>query len=187
MPELAREILLVVGMVAATVVMHMLGLNGLTQLTRVQLEHFRTPWLRLDRVLAPLGMVMGLFLLHALEVTAYAALYHGLSDDLPNWETALYVSAGAYSTAGWTGVTVPVGWRVLAAFESLNGILLLGWSTAFLFQTLHRILQTEETHPLPEGALAEEVVEEVVEELQDAAADAGIDSPRPSGSGNAAP
>jgi len=187
MPDQARELLLVCGMVAATVLLHTLGLTGLTQLTRLQIEHLRTPWLRLDRVVTPLGMVSGLFLLHAAEVAGYAALYRGLSNDLPDWESAFYVSAGAYSTAGWTGVTVPPGWRVLAAFESLNGILLLGWSTAFLFQTLHRVLQTEETHPLPEGALAEEVAEEVVEELQEVAADAGNASPRPRRSGRGAP
>ena len=191
MPDLARELLLVCGMVAATVLLHTLGLASLTQLTRLQIEHLRTPWLRVDRLVTPLGMVIGLFLLHATEVAGYAALYRGLSDDLPDWESAFYVSAGAYSTAGWTGVTVPAGWRVLAAFESLNGILLLGWSTAFLFQTLHRILQTEETHPLPEGALAEEPAGEteiVIDEPQaDGAAVVGIESPRPRRSGRGAP
>ncbi|MFI4950058.1 MAG: hypothetical protein ACHP7A_03365 [Caulobacterales bacterium] len=186
MHGLARELLAVLGMAAAMVVTHMLGLTGLTHLTRLHIQHLRTPWLALDRLLVPLSMVMGLFLLHGLEVTAYAAVYQDVGA-IHGWEEALYLSAGAYSTAGWTGVRLSDGWRLLAAFESLTGILLLGWSTAFLFQTLHRILQTEETHPLPEGAIAEEVVEEVAAEPQPEAATAGMASPRPSRSGNGAP
>lgn len=177
MPHLALELAVVLAMAAVTVVMHMLGLAGLTQATRYHINHLRTPWLSVDRFLAPLSMVMGLFLLHGAEVAVYAAvLKHVL--DAPSWDMALYVSAAAYSTAGWTGVTVHQGWRLLAAFESLNGMLLLGWSTAFLFQSLHRILQTEETHPLPEGALAEEV-EEAVEEAVERVSPPRPAPPRP--------
>ena len=52
--------------------------------------------------------------------------------------------------------------------ESLNGMLLIGWSTAFLFQNLHRILTNEDDHPLPAGAIAKA-------------------SPRPNRSGKGAP
>lgn len=182
MPDLAQELLIVLAMMAGTVAAHLTGLAGLTQLTRLHIEHLRTPWLALDRQLVPLTMVMGLVLLHAAEVFAYAAVYHGVGA-ATDWEEALFLSAGAYSTAGWESVTTPPAWRVVVAFEALNGILLVGWSTAFLFQSLHRILQTEESHPLPEGAM----VEDAAEELQEAAADAGMDSPRPSGSGRGAP
>jgi hypothetical protein len=186
MPGLAQELLVVLAMMAGTVVLHMLGLTELTNLTRVHIQRWRTPWLTLDRLLAPLLMVIGLFGLHTLEVTAYAVVYRQVGA-VSGWEAALYLSAGAYSTAGWTGVSLAKAWRVLAAFESLNGILLLGWSTAFLFQTLHRILQTEETHPLPEGALAEEISAATTADRQEAAAEAGMASPRPSGSRSGSP
>jgi hypothetical protein len=184
MPHLARELVVLLAMVAMTVVAHMLGLLGLTHATRLHIEHFRTRWLALDRLLVPLTLVMGLFALHAFEVGLYAAAFQAARATF-SWEEALYVSAGAYSTAGWAGVTIPPEWRLLAAFESLNGMLLLGWSTAFLFQSLHRILQTEETHPLPEGAIAEEVAEEIVDEAQAAAA--AMPSPRRKRSGRGAP
>ena len=181
---------MVLAMMVATVVLHMLGLTSLTRITSVHIERWRTPWLSLDRLLAPLLMVVGLFMVHVLEVAGYAVVYHQVGA-AGSWEAALYLSAGAYSTAGWTGVTLAKAWRVVAAFESLNGILLLGWSTAFLFQTLNRILQTEETHPLSEGALAEEPAGEtelVIDEPQaDGAAVVGIDSPRPKRSGRGAP
>jgi hypothetical protein len=190
LPNLAQELPVVLAMMVATVVLHMSGLTALTNLTRLHIERWRTPWLSVDRLLAPLLMVVGLFGLHALEVAAYAVVYRQVGA-VSGWEAALYLSAGAYSTAGWTGLVLAKSWRVLAAFESLNGILLLGWSTAFLFQTLHRILQTEETHPLQEGALAEEPLGEtelVIDEPQaDGAAVVGIESPRRRRSGKGAP
>lgn len=177
MSELARDLLLAAGMAAATVVLHMAGLMSLVQLTRLHIEHLRTPWLQIDRLLVPLTMVMGLFIVHSLEVFAYAAVY--VTDRaVGNWEDGLYLSAGAYSTAGWSELHVPNGWRLLAAIEALNGMLLVGWLTAFLFQNLHRILQTEESHPLPEGAIATDADEAVHE---------GIASSRASGSGSGSP
>ena len=155
MHQLTRELFIVLGMVALMVAAHMVGLMALVRLTQLHLKHMRTPWLALDRVLVPLLMVTGLFGLHGLEVGAYAALYEGLGVTR-TWEGAFFLSAGSYSTAGWLSEP-PRAWRLVAAFESLNGMLLIGWSTAFLFQTLHRILQTEENHPLPEGAIAPEI------------------------------
>lgn len=185
MPELVREIPIVLGMVAATVLVHMLGLMGLTQLTKFHIDHFRTPWLTVDRLLVPLAMVTGLFLLHGIEVAAYAATFMavGMTE---HWEAAVYVSVSAYSTAGWTGVIVGHDWRVLAAFESLNGMLLLGWSTAYLFQTLHRILQTEQNHPLQEGAISEEPAGPHEAAVAEAVAFA-TPSPRRNRSGRGAP
>jgi hypothetical protein len=170
MHGLAEELLVSFGMVAVMIVCHMVGLLTLVRAVRLHIEHFRTPWLVLDRLLVPLTMGAGLFIVHGLEVWAYAAVYRACGA-ASSWEQALYVSAGAYSTAGWTGDRVPDGWRVTAALEALTGLLLVGWSTAFLFQTLQRILATEESHPLPEGAIAvEPAVVEPTEEPDEQAA-----------------
>jgi hypothetical protein len=181
MNDLAGELLVSLGMVSSMVLLHIVGLTALLRLTRLHLDHFRTPWLTLDRLLVPLSMVTGLFALHGLEVWAYAVLYER-TGAVSGWEQALFVSAGAYSTAGWVGVHVTDGWRVTAALESLNGMLLMGWSTAFLFQTLHRILQTEANHPLPEGAIA--TGSDHPDEADEVS---GSVSPRPSRSGKGAP
>ncbi len=158
-----RELLVVVAMAAATIGVHVTGLFGLTRLVALHLKHLRSPWLTLDRLLVPLGIASGLFLLHFGEVVLYAGLYDR-AEATHDLENALYLSAGAYSTAGWADVKVPTGWRLVAAFESLNGMLLLGWSTAYLFQTLQRILITEDSHPLPEGAIATDPVEPLPED-----------------------
>ena len=40
---------------------------------------------------------------------------------------------------GCYGDVIPVeGWRILGPMTALNGILLIGWSTALIFQVLRR-------------------------------------------------
>jgi voltage-gated potassium channel len=156
MNGLERELAIATGMVVMTVLVHLIGLSLLVRLTAFHLSRFTT-WLSLDRLLVPAGMVLGIFVIHGVEIWAYALLYWSTAaaDDL---ESALYLSAGAYSTAGWVDLHLRAGWRVVVALESVNGMILLGWSTAFLFQNLHRLMTTEKSHPLPEGAIAKEIL-----------------------------
>jgi len=154
-------------MAALTIFCHLLGLNGLARMTRYQIDRLRSPWLRVDRLIIPLALSFCLFTLHAVEVGCFAILFHAVKAT-SGWEEAIYFSTSAYSAADVTSLDFSRAWRVTGALESLNGVLLIGWSTAFLFTNLGRILHTEETHPLPAGAIA-------------------ALSPRPSGSRSSAP
>jgi len=150
--SLERELLISTGMVLFTVLTHLVGLNLLIQLTRIHVLRFATS-VKVDRILVPLGMVLGIFVIHGVEVWAYAFLYvfGGATQAL---ESALYLSLGAYTTTGWVDVHLTPGWRLVLSLESITGLLMVGWSTAFFFQNLTRLMVTEETHPLPEGAIA---------------------------------
>lgn len=163
--DLPLELAVAGGMFVVTVVIHLTGLMTLIKLAHFHLTHARTPWLALDRVIAPTLLALGLFAVHSLEVMAYAAMFKGVGAT-HTWEEAIYASAAAYSTAGLAGPAAAQHWRVVGGLESLNGMLLIGWSTAFLFQNLQRILVREEDHPLPEGAIAKEI-EEIEEEIEE--------------------
>ncbi len=160
--NLLHELAVSTSLVAATVAIHLVGLDLLMTLAGVHLRHFTTSWLHLDRLLSPLGMVLGLFGLHGLEIWFYAFAYLTL-DALPTLEQALYFSTSAYSTLGEAGAFLPVKWRIVGALEGVNGMLLIGWSTAFLFQVLNRLLEPDEgEHPLPRGAIAKRREQAVV-------------------------
>jgi hypothetical protein len=152
MSNLPTELLISTVMVSLTVVVHLAGLDLLLSLTGLHLKLFKTPWPRIDRLLVPLGIALGLFVLHGLEIWLYAFAYR-LLGILPDLEQALYVSTSAYSTVGEAGAALPPPWRVLGVLEAVNGMLLLGWSTAFLFRILDH-LQAERQHPLPRGAIS---------------------------------
>jgi voltage-gated potassium channel len=140
--------------VSATIVIHLLGLDALQMLVRLHLRKLAR-WLDLNRLVVPLGIVLGLFLLHGVEIWLYALVYH-FAGVLGTLEQALYFSTSAYSTVGETGALLPASWRIIGVLESVNGMLLIGWSTAFLFQVLqHLTWEEEEEHQsLPKGAIA---------------------------------
>jgi hypothetical protein len=136
-----------------TILTHVMGLTALTSLGSFHLTRARAPWLALDRILIPTLMVYGLVLLHGVEIATYAFAFRWLGAT-PNLGDAIYFSVASYSTADVAQLDLKPHWREVGALESLNGILLIGWSTAYLFQNMHRILNSEGTHPFPAGAIA---------------------------------
>ena len=141
--HLLRELLVASVMVAITVVTHVAGLAGLLAMMRSHQSRFSTRRVALDQVIIILGVAFGLFALHAIEIWAYAFLYLRLTD-WPTFEQALYFSTTTYTTIGYGDVTLPPAWRVLGAIEGANGIILLGWSTAFFVSVVGRIRALEQ-------------------------------------------
>lgn len=128
-------------MVALTILIHLVGLGLLLELLRAHGRQFRDRK-PLPQAVLILTVVLGLFALHALEIWGYAALYSALRT-LHDFEEALYFSTVTYTTIGYGDLTLPKPWRVLGAIEGANGIILLGWSTAFFFSVLQRIRTVE--------------------------------------------
>lgn len=151
--NLPHELVIATGLVAGTVVIHLVGLEVLMRLTDLYLRRFVSISVHVDRLLVPLGIVLGLFILHGAEIWLYAAFFL-TTGILPNLEEALYFSTSAYSTLGEAGAILPKAWRVVGTLEGVNGMLLIGWSTAFLFQMLGHLMDSDEDHPLPKGAIS---------------------------------
>lgn len=85
---------------------------------------------------------LGLLLLHCLQILIWAVAYRLLTPVQPidNLETAVYFSAVTFTTLGYGDITLSSEqWRLLTGIEALNGVLLLGWSTALLYAVVHRI------------------------------------------------
>jgi hypothetical protein len=152
MNYLSSELLMSTVMVGMTVVVHLAGLDVLLSLTGLHLRFFKTHW-HIDRLLVPLGIVLGLFAVHGLEIWLYAFAY-ALMGLQPTLEDALYFSTSAYSTLGEVGAVLPHHWRIVGVQEGVNGMLLIGWSTAFLFQILDHLLAASDHHAIPRGAIA---------------------------------
>jgi len=150
--NLAAQLLLSTALVSATVVMHLIGLGVLRRLVRLHLERFLL-FVHLDRVIVPMGVVLGLFVVHGAEIWLYALTYRamGLTDSL---EEALFISTSSYSTIGEAAGLLPANWRLVGVLEGVNGMLLIGWSTAFLFQLLDHIMSDDEEVQAQKGAIA---------------------------------
>ncbi|MEN9682596.1 MAG: hypothetical protein RIQ99_207 [Pseudomonadota bacterium] len=128
-------------MVVACVVVHGFGLFGLNRALRTEvalerLQHINP--LSPRGVVFTLGIVIAMLALHGVEIWLFALTYLGLGA-IQDLESALYFSTISYSTVGYNDTHILVQWRLLGAFESILGMLQLGWSTAFFFRMLDRI------------------------------------------------
>ncbi|OIN86838.1 MAG: hypothetical protein AUJ12_04285 [Alphaproteobacteria bacterium CG1_02_46_17] len=61
---------------------------------------------------------------------------------LPTLEDALYFSSATFTTVGYGDVVLTHKWRVLSGTEAINGLLLFGWSTAFIFEIMAKLYTT---------------------------------------------
>ena len=128
-------------LILTMVVIHGLGLALLARVvhSETQEEHTRhlTP-LSLRGIAFTVVIVFGLFALHGIEIWSFALFYLAVNA-LPTLESALYFSSITYGTIGYSDSAVALEWRLVAAFEGIAGIILLGWSTAFFVRLLGRI------------------------------------------------
>jgi len=76
--------------------------------------------------------------LHAMEAGIWAAAYRVLGA-LPDRRTAMLYSLNAMTSYGHVNVNLADHWHLLGALEALNGWLLFGLSTAFLFATMEKV------------------------------------------------
>jgi hypothetical protein len=74
-------------------------------------------------------------LLHAIEGGIWAGLYWMLGA-LPDGKSALLYSLGAMTTYGHESFYLAAHWRLMGTLEALNGMILFGLTTAFLYATI---------------------------------------------------
>jgi hypothetical protein len=128
-------------MVILTVMIHGGGIALLARLLRHEAREeaeLHLPALSIRTLSFTLALVLALFALHGIEIWLYAALYVmiGAVQDL---ETAVYFSTISYGGIGYDDVYIAKTWRLLAGIEGVNGVILLGWSTAFFVTMFARL------------------------------------------------
>ena len=84
--------------------------------------------------------IVGLFLMHAFEIWSWAVLYVWLGE-FESFERALYFSTVTFTTLGYGDITLQERWQLLSGIEAVNGIILFGVSTAFLFAIMRKLFE----------------------------------------------
>ena len=77
-------------------------------------------------------------LLHSLEATIWAGAFQALGA-IPDGRAAMLYSLNAITAFGHTSITLAPHWQLMGALEALNGLLLFGLTTAFLYGHLQRV------------------------------------------------
>lgn len=140
---LTIQLVVSASLVLATVAIHAVGLiilsRTLRREAREEAEHHISP-LSFEGVVLVVALVAGLFLLHGLEILLYALVFVG-ADAVPTFDDAIFFSAMTYGTVGYSDALLDPAWRLVAAIEGINGLLLIGWSTAFFVTLMGRLIR----------------------------------------------
>lgn len=132
------ELVIAAGMVTLTAVIHGFGLYGLAAILRLEAQDeaaHRINALSWRSAGIMLAIVLGLFALHGFEIWLYAGLYQALGA-VPDLRTAVYFSTITYGAIGYSDAAILPDWHLVAAIEGINGVLLLGWTTAFFVRVI---------------------------------------------------
>ncbi|WP_219821756.1 potassium channel family protein [Sneathiella aquimaris] len=76
-------------------------------------------------------VVLGLFMAHTIEAWIWAGFYR-LVGETTSMSEAVYFSTVTFTTLGYGDVILSEAWQLTASLQAVSGILLFGWSTAFL-------------------------------------------------------
>jgi len=123
-------------MVVVTVLIHLLGLAILMRVLRSHTRIFRK--LAIMPLTLLLAATIGIFAIHTVEIWLFAILYLQLGA-FGHFEQALYFSTITYATIGYGDVVMVHQWRILGGIEGATGVIMLGWSTAFLISLLSQL------------------------------------------------
>jgi len=86
-----------------------------------------------------ISTVSVLMVAHVVEVIVWSLGYL-IVGAAPAGANLVYFAFVNYTTLGYGDVVPVAHWRLLGPITALNGVLLIGWSTAVIFEVLRRAL-----------------------------------------------
>lgn len=139
---------LVIGglMIGLTVAIHAMALDTIIK----QARHAESLiWRLAGKLWKPvMSAIIVLFVImsHIAQIWIWALLYlargcaplKGVSD-------ALYFSTVSYTTVGFGDITLDHSCRMLSGVEAMNGFIVVGWTTAFIFEVISQLYKREAT------------------------------------------
>jgi hypothetical protein len=134
-------------LIVLTVIIHVWGLGYISQnairMHRDMKKHRHTI---ISFALVTGGATLLATILHGVETALWAVAYCALGA-LPNFKAAMLYSLGAMTTYGHQNLYLEEHWRLIGTIEALNGWLLFGLSTAFLFWLIQEVSPKYRTAP----------------------------------------
>lgn len=121
-----------------TVVLHVFGLDLIRTQFHSVLNFATRRTLSILSLFIMAGTTVSVTILHGLEATIWAFGFR-LLHAVPDQKTAMLYSLNAMTTFGHAGFLMQGQWHLMGALEALNGWILFGLSTAFLYAINQRV------------------------------------------------
>jgi hypothetical protein len=132
------ELALATLMVTVTVLIHGLGLVLLARLLRLEARQEGAGHMH-PASLTSLGTllfaILALIGLHGVEIWVYGFVYLAIGA-IEGLREAVYFSTITYGAIGYSDEVMAEEWRLVSGIEGINGIIMIGWSTAFLIRVV---------------------------------------------------
>jgi hypothetical protein len=126
-------------LIVLNLVIHVIGLGLINE----SVVRFLSGATEHHRFMPTFAMVMGAAgllatVLHGIEAATWAAAYR-LLGALPDTKSAMLYSLSAITSYGHVNLFLKEQWQLMGALEALNGMLLFGLTTAFLFAMIQKV------------------------------------------------
>jgi hypothetical protein len=134
-------------LILSNVVIHVFGLVFINDAVVFVLKDVT----RQRRFMSRFALVIGtasllIILLHTIEAVTWAVAYQMLGA-LPGYKTAMLYSLGAMTSYGHANLFLPPRWQMMGVLQSLNGVLLFGLTTAFMFAMIQSVWPARSDKP----------------------------------------
>lgn len=129
-------------LISITVVIHAVALDRLKGLLVSVENGFRLRMRHSWKIPMLIIAVLGAFCSHIVQIWLWAVFYLSI-EALPTLEEALYFSTCTFTTVGYGDIVLDKGWRLVSSFQAANGFILFGWSTAFIFEVMSGLYESD--------------------------------------------
>jgi hypothetical protein len=126
-------------LIVGTLVFHVIALGFIADIGEQVFEDRRSkrPTIFVFAIAVGITVLIATVLL-AVEAAIWAVIYLMLGAS-PNVPEAMLYSLSAITSFGHAGIYLEPKWQLMGALEAVNGMLLFGLTTAFLFAVLQRV------------------------------------------------
>jgi hypothetical protein len=126
-------------LIVLNVVIHVIGLGLINESIVRVLSNAMDRGRFMPRFVLVMGIAALLAtVLHGLEAATWAIAYRFLGA-LPDTKSAMLYSLSAMTSYGHANLFLEEQWQLMGALEALNGMLLFGLTTAFLFAMIQKV------------------------------------------------
>ena len=126
-------------LIVLTVIIHAFGLGVIDRRVSVILNgdrRHRRPQSTSIFIIG--GTALAATILHAFESSIWASVY-GLLGAIPDRKSAMLYSLNAITAFGHADVHLHLRWQLMGSLEALNGWILFGLTTAFMFAVIQKV------------------------------------------------
>jgi len=138
---------IIIGLLVIGITVTLQGLGTNFWLNHIENKYNKLTDVKFNKKSARLLILTAFFLLllHFVQAGIWAFTYYILPGitEFETMEKAIYFSLVTFTTLGYGEITISSTNRILSGFEAINGILLIGWSTAFMFSVVQFIWKRE--------------------------------------------